>query len=249
MAASSLHQEQILKNRDHWQRKPLLRRIYRDFYRLIAGQLSRLPDSQIVELGSGLGKLKEVVPESICTDIFPNPWIDRVENAYALSFADESVSDLLLFDVFHHLRFPGTVLQEFRRVLRPGGRVIIFDPCISVLGMLVYGLAHPEPVGFFRPIEWLAPDRGAGHSDYYAAQGYATRIFLGRKYLGRLAGWGIKTRRRFSALAYVGSGGYSGPQLYPTFLLPVIRRMEPFFDLFPILFATRILIVLEKPGP
>ena len=50
----NLHQELIDKNHEHWLRRPLLRLIYGDFYRLIASQLSNLPDNKIVELGSGL---------------------------------------------------------------------------------------------------------------------------------------------------------------------------------------------------
>ena len=61
--------------------------------------------------------MKVFVPEWITTDIFPNPWLDRRENAYALNFPDESVSTLIFLDVFHHLKYPGTALNEFRRVL------------------------------------------------------------------------------------------------------------------------------------
>ena len=69
----------------------------------------------VVELGSGIGNIKEVIPKCLCTDLFPNPWLDYVENAYALSFGSASVSNLILFDVFHHLKYPGTALQEFHR--------------------------------------------------------------------------------------------------------------------------------------
>jgi len=117
----SSHQDQILENEELWKGKPLLRELYRGFHELIAQNLSRRPGGAIVELGSGIGSIKQVIPECLCTDLFPNPWIDRVENAYALSFADGTVSDLILFDVFHHLRYPGAALQEFRRVLMPGG--------------------------------------------------------------------------------------------------------------------------------
>src|SRR5512139_3121596 len=141
-----LHQELINKNSEYWNQKPLLQKLYGDFYRLIAQNLSNLPDGKIVELGSGLGNIRKVIPNCLRTDLFPNPWIDQVENVYKLSFADESISDLILTDVFHHLRYPGTALQELKRVLRKGGRVVILEPCLSALGLLVYGVLHDEPI-------------------------------------------------------------------------------------------------------
>ena len=94
-----LHQDSIEKNSDYWNRKPLLQTLYGDFYRLVAKNLSTLPESNIVELGSGLGNIRAVIPNCLRTDLFPNPWIDQIENAYQLSFRDESVSDLILTDV------------------------------------------------------------------------------------------------------------------------------------------------------
>jgi SAM-dependent methyltransferase len=157
----NLHQEFIDKNGQYWHQKPILQKIYGDFYRLIAHKLSNLPNSKIVELGSGLGNIREVIPNCLRTDLFPNPWIDQIENAYKLSFADETVSDLILTDVFHHLKYPGTALQEFARVLRKGGRVIMLEPCMSALGLLVYGIPHEEPVAMTKKIEWDAKNMRA----------------------------------------------------------------------------------------
>jgi SAM-dependent methyltransferase len=241
------HQEEILLNQAYWQKKPLLRVIYREFHRLIAAQLSGLDDPFVVELGSGIGNIKEVIPHCLRTDLFPNPWLDQVENAYRLSFADESVSDLILFDVFHHLRYPGTALREFARVLKPNGRVLVFDPCISALGALVFGPLHHEPIAYRDAIVWDAPAGwDAAQTDYYAAQGNATRVFFGREGSGLPNGWKIVHRQRFSAIAYIASGGYSKPQLYPDGFYPLLRGLEKGFDLAPTLFATRLLVVLEK---
>jgi SAM-dependent methyltransferase len=243
----NLHQELIDQNHEHWIRKPLLRLVYGDFYRLIASQMSNLPNGKIVELGSGLGNIHDVIPNCIRTDLFPNPWIDQIENAYKLSFENETVSDLIMTDVFHHLKYPGTVLNEFHRVLQKGGHLIMLEPCISALGFLVYGALHVEPVAITKTINWFAPEGWSPDQvDYYAAQGNATRIFINNSYSSKLENWQKIKTIQLSAIAYAASGGYSKPQLYPTRLLPFIKKIEKILDLFPMLFATRLLVILEK---
>lgn len=244
------HQIEIFENEKYWQRKPILRRIYREFHEEIARHLSVLQPPLVVELGSGIGNIKEVIPHALRTDLFPHPWLDQTENAYSLSFGDETVSDLILFDVFHHLHYPGTALKEFWRVLRPGGRVLVFDPFISLLGLVVYGLMHKEPINWRQEIEWYAPAGwDPAQPDYYAAQGNATRVFFSRLTPTLLKNWTLVTRKRYAAFSYVASGGYSGPQLYPDSLYPQVRALDGLFDNLPVLFATRILAVLEKPCP
>ncbi len=243
----NLHQDLIDKNQEYWNRKPLLRTLYRDFYLLISTHLSKLPDSKVAELGSGLGNIHDVIPDCIRTDLFPNPWIDQIENAYKLSFADESISDLILTDVFHHLKYPGTALNELYRVLRKGGKVIMLEPCISALGLIVYGALHDEPIAITKKIEWFAPKTwNPENIDFYAAQGNATRIFVRSGFRSKLKAWKKIETTRLSAIAYAASGGYSKPQLYPTALLPFIKKLEKVLDLFPILYATRLLVILEK---
>jgi SAM-dependent methyltransferase len=241
------HREQILRHHAHWDHKPALRKAYHDFYRLIASQLSNLPHSKVVELGSGIGSIKDVIPQCLTTDMFPTPWSDQVENAYQLSFQDEAVSDLILVDVFHHLQYPGTALDEFHRVLRPGGKVIMLEPCIGALGSLVFGLFHQEGLKFNHVIEWNAP---AGQSlespDYYTSQGNATKIFLGKSYREQLKIWNHIEVIRLSALAYLASGGYTKPQLLFNQAFPLIKATERWFDVLPALFATRMIVVLTK---
>ncbi|HLA06215.1 MAG TPA: methyltransferase domain-containing protein, partial [Anaerolineales bacterium] len=163
------------------------------------------------------------------------------------SFEGESVSDLISTDVFHHLKYPGTALNEFHRVLRKGGRVILLEPCMSLLGLIVYGAFHVEPVAVTKKIEWFAPDEWSPENmDYYAAQGNATRIFVGKQFRPQLTAWKSIKTLRISALAYAASGGYSGPQLYPRGMYPILKSLETILDLFPALFATRLLVILEK---
>jgi SAM-dependent methyltransferase len=240
------HLIEMRYNQAAWRKRPVLRKVYAQFYELIYRALAPLP-GPTVELGSGIGAAKEIIPGCITTDIFPNPWLDQQENAYALTFMDSSVSNLILLDVFHHLTHPGTALREFHRVLRVNGRVIILEPAMSLLGKVIYGLFHHEPLGLLEPISWFAPD-GVDPKEigYYAAQANASKVFLGNQFKGALSSWDILILESFPDIAYVASGGFSKPQFYPSSFLPIIRAFEKILALWPNLFATRLLVVLEK---
>jgi len=209
------HLIEIRQNQEAWQKKTVLHQAYAVLYRLICAQLSPVEGST-VELGSGIGALKEFLPNCVTTDIFPNPWLDRVENAYGLSFPNTSLSNLILFDVFHHLQWPGSALREFARVVRQQGRVIMMEPGFGLLGKFVYSNFHHEPLGFDQPISW---DRPAAHGDsagsYYAAQANAWRLFRLGEGGDRLPEWKTILVKPLAALSYVASGGFSRPSLYP----------------------------------
>jgi SAM-dependent methyltransferase len=240
------HKREIEENREHWRRKPLLRRVYAQFYRDIAARIRPDHRGLIVELGSGMGNVKEHIPGCITTDVFLNPWLDRVENAYGLTFGDQTVGHLILFDVWHHLRYPGEALREFSRVLAHRGRIVIFDHAMGFLGKYVVGAFHHEPLGLKNDIEWTAgEDFRPDNAGYYAAQGNASRIFTGEKFKARLDEWEIKEIKYYSGLAYLGTGGFRGPQLYPTALLPFFNSIDSVLSKFPSL-SSRMLLVLDK---
>ena len=241
------HNVEIERNLRAWNRKPVLRLAYRDLHKRIAAHIDPSLPGKIVELGSGIGNIRDVIPGVIRTDLFPNPWIDQVENAYALSFAAGEVSHLILFDVFHHLRYPRTALQECRRVLRSSGRVILFEPYVSAVGRVVYGALHHEPIGFDQP---MVPDAPAGFSpdadDYYASQGNATRVFWRGAHPEILDGWDVIARERIGAWPYALTGGYSKPQLYPRALYGVLSAIDRVLSAMPQAAALRTLIVLRR---
>ncbi|MBI2517716.1 MAG: methyltransferase domain-containing protein [Opitutae bacterium] len=241
------HNIEIQRNREAWRQKPMLREIYHGFYRRIATRIDPQVPGLVVELGSGMGCIKEVIPRCITTDLFPNPWLDRRENCYQLSFADREVSHLILFDVWHHLRYPGTALQEFHRVLTPGGRLILFEPAASWVGRFVYHFFHHEPVAVRDPITWEAPPGfSAADADYYAAQGSATRLFWWGEGHTRLKGWHLREVHPLSSFDYFASGGFSGPQLGGRFLHTLMCAVDFATAPFPRIFAARLMVVLEK---
>ena len=238
------HQIEIGQNLARWHGKPLLQKIYAGFYAKILRHIDTSAPGAVVEIGSGIGNLKAHLPRAICTDLFPNPWLDLVCDGYELPFASGSVSHLILFDVFHHLRCPRAFLNEARRVLTPQGRVILFEPFISVASHPVYGLLHHEPVAMREPVNFAATYPRP--RDYYAAQGNATRLFFRGESRDWLAGWNIAHAEAFSAFSYFLSGGYSKPALYPAALLGVLLGLDSALSCCPRVFGGRCLVELRK---
>jgi SAM-dependent methyltransferase len=238
------HQIEIEQNLAKWRNKPLLQKIYAGFYEKILQHIDANAAGAIVEIGSGIGNLKAHLPHAICTDLFPNPWLDLVCDGYELPFVDRSVSHMVLFDVFHHLRCPRAFLHEARRVLTANGRIILFEPFISMASFPVYGLLHHEPVA------WKSPINFAGEyprpRDYYAAQGNATRLFFRNEPTDWLAGWNVAHAEAFSAFSYLLSGGYSKPTMYPAAMLGAMRGLDRMLSCWPGMFGGRCLVELRR---
>jgi SAM-dependent methyltransferase len=141
-------------------RKGLLCRFYEEAYRRAGAVLARCPhDGLAVELGTGGGFIKEVVPDILTSDTLPYPGVDRVVDATAMPFADESVRFFFLLNVFHHIPDVERFLQEATRCLRPGGRLFIVDQHPGWLAWWILKYLHHEPFDE-RTAEWRFPSTG-----------------------------------------------------------------------------------------
>lgn len=238
------HQIEIERNRQAWERKPILREIYGDLYRRMLQGLDSSLTGPILEIGSGLGALKAHCPTALLSDLFPNPWLDLVTDGYRLPFGERTLSHVLMLDVFHHLQSPFALLEEVRRVLEPRGRLILCEPYMSLVSWFAYELFHHEPVGGAEPIDPkpLAPAR----PKYYAAQGNATRIFFRDEMPSRFGGWSIVARVAFASFGYLLSGGFSKPALYPCRCWPLVRKIDARLSYWPKVFGARCLVVLQR---
>ncbi len=237
------HQAEIQLNRQSWNQKPLLREIYRGFYGRILGEIDRGLPGRVVEIGSGIGNLREHYPEALATDLFENPWLDLTCDGYELPFRTGALSHLILFDVFHHLEAPVAFLGEARRALGEGGRVIVFDPYISMASWPAYGILHHEPVAWRQKID-LRPEL-ARPRRISAAPGPAPRLFLGAGD-GPPGGWSVLKAERFAAFAYLLSGGFSRPALYPARCLGLLRGLDRALTGAAGLFGARCLVTLRR---
>lgn len=230
---------------DVWKRKPVLRVIYDDFYNRLVAQC--LP-GRTIEIGGGIGNLKERLGHVVATDIQFAPWLDCVADAQRLPFAASCAANIVMVDVLHHLEFPAAFFREAERVLRPGGRVLMVEPAITWGSTLFYRLIHQEPVRTSAGI--LTEGQPTAARDPYDSNQAIPTLLATRdraRFHRLFPALRIARVDWFSFAAYPLSGGFQRWSLLST---PMARRMlqferavEPMLGKYA---AFRMLLVVEK---
>jgi SAM-dependent methyltransferase len=228
-----------------WNRKPALQAIYGDFYDRLA---SECRPGATIEIGGGIGNLKQRLTNVIATDIQSAPWLDCVADAHRLPFTAASAANIVMVDVLHHLQFPAVFFREANRVLRPGGRVLMVEPAITWGSNLFYRLLHHEPVCTSADVLMDGtpdPRRNPYDSNQAIPTLLATRD---RDRFHRLfPSLRIQRVEWFSLAAYPLSGGFRRWSLVSTRIARQMLRFERMIE--PVLgrlLAFRMMVVVEK---
>ena len=104
-----------------------------------------------LDVGGGSGPYKKYFPNRVCIDAEAGDGVDFVGDAHDLShFRDGEFGCVLCTEVLEHLHTPQMAINEMRRVLRPGGKLILTTRFIFPLHNIPgdyfrftrYGLAH-----------------------------------------------------------------------------------------------------------
>ncbi len=99
--------------------------------RFISQQLERLPRDALV-INVGCGVVRRFEPESppryLATDLRELPNVDFAADTTALPIRDGSVDTIVALELIEHVPNPHAALEELRRVLKPGGTVIVSVP-------------------------------------------------------------------------------------------------------------------------
>ena len=241
------HKKIDYENRKTYQNKDLIKIIYNNYYKKIKENIYTSNKKKILELGSGGGNIKKIIQNCITSDQFKNENIDRIENIYKINFKKNSVSNIILIDVFHHLQFPNLALKEIHRVLIKNGRIIMIEPAMGFIPRIIFKIFHYEPNGFNLKINWNhIPKKIPYLNQYFAAQSLPWRAFF-LKELNLRSKYKIKLIKPFSDFAFLLSGGYSYKAFYPKFLYSLIKLIDKILTSISIrIFSARMLIVLEK---
>ena len=213
-----------LRRRERLMRKPFLRRVYREWYRLASDAVPSATPGRIVELGSGAGLLKETMPEAVTSDLLFLPFLDLVAGGEALPFASGSLRSLILIDVFHHIPRPRPFLSEAARTLHNGGTIVMIEPWRTAWSEFVYRRFPHEP---FDPDaqawEFSSPGPLSGANGALPWIVFERDRDVFEREFPRLR---IEAIHLHSPLVYLLSGGFSMPATAPAFSFGFWRGIE-----------------------
>jgi len=234
----------LLERKRIWKRKTIIRNLYNKWYKMIRKATG---SGKTLEVGGGSGNLKEYFPDVINSDIVLTPWLDTVLDAHYLPFKDNSLGNIILIDVLHHMATPVEFFFEAKRVLKPEGRVIMIEPYISWNSFFVYKyLHHEEMIWDANP---LRPEGlSAGDISFEGNQAVPTLLFekYRAEFLKMVPFFQINDIQRIDYFAYPLSGGFHNPSLCPLFIYPILEYIEKRLKFLSHILAFRLFVVIQK---
>lgn len=225
-------------------KKKYLKNIYLENYRCFANAIGDdIATKKIVELGSGGGFIKDIIPNAITSDVIELPHIDMHFSALDMPFKNESVDAFVMIDVLHHIHDSETFFNEALRCLKPGGKIVMIEPANTLWGGFIYRNFHHEP--FNANGGWGFESTGPMSS----ANGAIPWILFIRDrklFSEKYPSLEINKIKHHTPFRYLISGGVSMRQLLPSWSYPLVKGFEVLLTPFNRALGMFMTVELEK---
>ncbi len=205
--------------------KSSLYKLYQEFYNRYANSLSNSPEDGVsIEIGSGAGFIKEIIPEIITTDILVYKTVELTMDATRFPFDDNSIKSIFLLNTLHHIPDAKSFLSEAERCLKEKGSIFIIDQYPGWLSKTILQYAHHEPYNP-KAEEWAfetsGPLSGANGAlawiIFYRDRDLFEKLYPSLK---------IFTLKPHTPLRYWLSGGLKSWNLLPDALFELARKFD-----------------------
>ena len=234
------HTLRSIEHKDILAKKKVLRNIYTRWYKVFQSYI----DYQLkyVELGSGGGFIKEIIPDVITSDVNEIPGVDIFFSATEMPFDNNSLGGIFMIDAFHHFPNVEMFLSEAERVLKKKGKLIMIEPWNTLWSRFIYKNFHHELFDLKR--DWYFPQTGplSGSNMALPYIVFNRDIHIFNKKFPQLKLVNLDPHTPFS---YVLSGGFSHKAFFPNFTFPFIYFIDR-LSWVKNNFAMFVTIVIEK---
>lgn len=243
-SSKSLEADDLRKSRARLhivEHKPILKKLFDLYYEAIVKNLKN--DGLTVEVGGGGGFFKEKMKEALVSDILSFPGLDIVFDALHLPFKSGVVGNIAMKWVLHHISDPISFFKEAERVLKAGGRIVLFEPYISPFSYLIYRYIHFEHCDYSHC--WSKHNKGPLLKNNQAIPTIIFKKCLS-EFQEEFPQLRIIKRDYLSFLIYWLTGGYSYRALLPMRLLGFAIGVEKLLSPLRKFLASFMLVVIEK---
>jgi len=173
-------------------------------------------------------------------------------DAQNTGFKDNEFDFVISSNMIHHLPFPIKFFDEMHRILRKGGKLIIFDAHCSLLLQLVLILMKHEGFDFTKNV-WSLNDPSTDSEDLWSGNSAVPYlIFNDKKIFEDKLGnkFKIKYEILCECFLFLNSGGVTAKTFYIPlnfFFLKIVKYIDKILtSIFPSVFALAYKVVLEK---
>lgn len=237
----NVHKEILLK-------KPMLMEVFDENFRDMANLADKFfnADGLKIELGSGAVSMKSSIKDVITSDVVYSKHNDCVIDAQNMDIQDDSVAMFFAQNVFHHFNDPVKFFDELKRVLRPGGGVVLIEPYYGVLASYIYKNHIPGETFNKKQSKWTSdhdgPMAGANQALSYIVFKRDIKEFE-RLYPEFEI---THTQIQNNYVRYIISGGLNFHKLMPDVLNPFFKGLEKLLGQFKSFFGLHYIIVLKR---
>jgi len=225
--------------------KVFLKNLYTDFYKVFKKSLKGISGKRkLVELGSGGGFIKEIIPDTTTSDVFKVPGIDLVFSATRMPFKDKSVDRFFMLNVIHHIQNPSLFFKEVDRCLKKNGRLVAIEPANTLWGRFIYQNFHHDE-RFDPKGGWTLKSQKA-LSDANGAIPWIILVRDRNKFERLFPNLKIIKISAHTPIQYLVSGGTSFIQLLPEWAYPLVKGLEIILTPFNNIIGMFYTIEIEK---
>lgn len=140
------NEERFLFHKKVLENKKMLKSCYSDFYEkilLIEKKFRKKKNKDIrLELGSGVGFIKNFDSKIITSDVVYNRFTDKTINANKLPYKKNKIDSIFGIFCFHHFKDPFNFLKSIQTKLKIGGLCILIEPYHGPLASIIYKRVH-----------------------------------------------------------------------------------------------------------
>jgi hypothetical protein len=244
--------ERFAEHKKNLDQKKMLKSCYSDFYIKILKEEKKfgkntLNNSLRLELGSGVGFIKDFDQTIITSDVVSNQFTDKIIDGNQMPYGDNEINSIFGIFCFHHFKDPFNFLKDLEKKLTVGGLCILIEPYYGLLAKFLYKRIHESE--YFNQEEdfnFKMKDKSAMEKANQALS-YIYFIKNKEKFKENFPQLEIVHTSIFgNYLRFIFSGGLNFLKILPDFLIGLIKIVENILLPFKKIFGVHYLIVIRK---